>query len=59
MLLNQAIRDEEYDEKKEFNPTAGYQDPKLQAILDRNNPVYVNGTKELIDFFLENKQLPA
>ena len=58
MLLNQAIRDEEYDENLEFNPTAGSQDPKLQAVLDRNNPVYVNGTREEIDFFLENKRLP-
>ena len=37
----------------EFNPTAPSQDPKLAAILAENNPVYLNGTKEEIDCFLE------
>ena len=52
ILLNHAVRDELYDEKKEFNPTAPSQDPKMAAILAENNPVYLNGTKEEIDCFL-------
>ena len=53
ILLNHAVRDEFYCEKQEFNPTATSQDPKLAAILAENNPVYLNGTKEEIDCFLE------
>ena len=53
ILLNHAVRDDQYCEKKEFNPTAPSQDPKLQEILDRNNPVYLNGTIEEIHCFLE------
>ena len=53
ILLNHAVRDEFYCEKKEFNPTAPSQDPKLAAVLERNNPVYLNGTQQEIECFLE------
>ena len=53
ILLNHAVRDEFYCEEQEFNPTAPSQDPKLAAILEENCPVYVNGTKGEIEFFLE------
>lgn len=53
ILLNHAVRDEEYDESKEFNPTAPSQDPRLAEILERNDPHYINGTKEEIECFLE------
>ena len=53
-LLNHAVRDEEYCEKNEFNPTAPCQDPKLAAVLARNNPVYINATQQEIECFLES-----
>ena len=52
VLLNHAVRDDQYCEKLEFNPTAPSQDPKLAAILERNAPRYLNGTKEQIECFL-------
>ena len=53
ILLNHAVRDELYCEKKEFNPTAPSQDPKMAEVLARNNPIYINGTKQEIECFLE------
>jgi hypothetical protein len=54
ILLNHAVRDEEYSEKKEFNPTAECEDPKMAEVLARNNPIYINATKEEIDCFLSS-----
>ena len=54
ILLNHAVRDEEYCEKKEFNPTAECDDPKLAEVIARNNPIYINATKQEIDCFLES-----
>ena len=59
ILLNHAIRDEDYDEKNEFHPVASHQDQKLQAILEKNQPVYVNGTEAQIQTFLQTGEYPA
>ena len=53
ILLNHAVRDDQYCEKNEFNPTGGCQDPLLAAVLLRNDPIYINGSKEEIECFLE------
>ena len=58
ILLNHAVRDAEYCESKEFNPTSPSQDPLMREILERNKPVYVNFTKEQRNYFLENNQVP-
>ena len=58
ILLNHAVRDEEYDEHKEFNPTPPSDDPDLREILVRNKPVYVNFTKEQRAYYLETGKVP-
>ena len=58
ILLNHAVRDEEYDEQKEFNPTPPSDDPDLREILVRNKPVYVNFTKEQRAYYLETGKVP-
>ena len=58
ILLNHAVRDEEYEEAKEFNPTSPSQDPEMREVLERNKPVFVNFTKEQRLFFLETGKVP-
>ena len=50
------MRDEEYDEQKEFNPTPP--SDELREILVRNKPVYVNFTKEQRAYYLETGKVP-
>ena len=59
ILLNHAIRDDQYDETKEFHPVAACQDEKLQAVLDKNQPIYVNGTEHEIQTFLTTGEYPT
>ncbi|WVP99957.1 hemagglutinin domain-containing protein [Synechococcus phage MA10] len=58
ILLNHAVRDEEYDESKEFNPTRPSQDPRMAAILEKNRPVYVNFNKEQREYFVKKGRVP-
>lgn len=58
LLLNHAIRDEEYDETNEFRPAWSLTTPKLALVLLKNNPVYVNGNREEIEYFMTNGKLP-
>ena len=58
ILLNHAVRDDEYDESKEFNPTRPSQDTRMQEILERNKPVYVNFNKEQRDYFVKKGKVP-
>jgi len=58
ILLNHAVRDEEYDEAKEFNPTRPSDDERLRVILEKNRPVYVNFTKEQREHYLETGEVP-
>ena len=58
ILLNHAVRDEEYEESKEFNPTSPSQDPLMREILERNKPVFVNFTKEQRLYFLDTGKVP-
>ena len=58
ILLNHAVRDEEYDEAKEFNPTRPSQDPRMAAILEKNRPVYVNFNKEQREYFVKKGRVP-
>ena len=58
ILLNHAVRDAEYNELKEFNPTPATEDEALRTILQRNKPVYVNFTKEQRLHYLETGKVP-
>lgn len=58
LLLNHAIRDEEYDENNEFRPAWAVTTPDLALVLLKNNPIYVNGNKEEIEYFMVNGRLP-
>ena len=58
ILLNHAVRDEEYIEENEFNPTCPSQDPKMREILEVNRPVYVNFNKEQREYFLDTGKVP-
>ncbi len=58
ILLNHAVRDEEYDEAKEFNPTRPTEDSRMLEILERNKPVYVNFNKEQRLYFLNEGRVP-
>jgi len=58
ILLNHAVRDAEYCEAKEFNPTSPSQDPLMREVLERNKPVFVNFTKEQRAHFLETGKVP-
>ena len=59
ILLNHAIRDNDYNEQNEFHPVASHEDPKLQAILEKNQPVYINGTETQIQTFLTTGEYPS
>ena len=58
ILLNHAVRDEFYEESKEFNPTSPSQDPAMREILEVNKPVFVNFTKEQRLFFVKTGKVP-
>ena len=58
ILLNHAIRDDEYCEVKEFNPTPPSADPAMREILVRNRPVYVNFNKAQRDYFNSTGKVP-
>ena len=58
LLLNHAIRDEEDDENNEFRPAWAVTTPDLALVLLKNNPIYVNGNKEEIEYFMVNGRLP-
>ncbi|QIN96707.1 hemagglutinin domain-containing protein [Synechococcus phage S-N03] len=58
ILLNHAVRDAEYCESKEFNPTSPTDDPLMREILIRNKPCFVNFTREQRDYYLTKGKVP-
>lgn len=58
ILLNHAVRDDQYNETNEFNPTPSSEDLFLRNILKKNKPVYVNFTREQRTYYLETGKVP-
>jgi hypothetical protein len=58
ILLNHAVRDDQYNEANEFNPTGSSDEIVLRNILRKNKPVYINFTKEQRQYFLEKGKVP-
>ena len=52
ILLNHAIRDEDYDENNEFSPSLVSETPELKNVLEENSPICVNATREEIERFI-------
>lgn len=59
ILLNHAIRDEDYDENNEFSPSLVSETPELKNVLEENSPIYVNATREEIERFIKTGSITA